>query len=88
MKCVTCVNLHIGPAMWGELFPDQCGTSMHRQSPININVDDVVHDNHLDDISIIEPPLNDTEKRMYLYNNGHSGIENLLRIFILKSHNL
>ena len=62
--------------MWGELFPDQCGTEMMRQSPINIKVDDAVHDERLNDIDVIEPSRNDTEKRMYLYNNGHSGINN------------
>ena len=62
--------------MWGELFPNQCGTEMLRQSPINIKVDDAVHDERLDDIDVMEPSRNDTEKRMYLYNNGHSGMYN------------
>ncbi len=45
---------------------------MKRQSPINIEVDDTRHNDRLSDIDIIDEE-DDEEKRMYLFNNGHSG---------------
>ena len=46
---------------------------MKRQSPINIEMDDAIRDEHLEDIDIRQPDENDMDKRMYLYNDGHSG---------------
>ena len=65
--------MSVGPEEWGELFPKQCGTTMKRQSPINIEIDDAKHDEHLEDIDIRQPDEDDMDKRMYLYNDGHSG---------------
>ena len=62
--------------MWGEIFPAKCGTSLKRQSPINIDMDNAILDEHLEDIDIRQPDEDDMDKRMYLYNDGHSGNPN------------
>ena len=49
---------------------------MKRQSPINIEMDDAIRDEHLEDIDIRQPDEDDMDKRMYFYNDGHSGNPN------------
>ena len=56
--------------MWAELYPEYCdGTE---QSPINIVPDDTTHNDRLDDVDFLEADHRE-EKRMILYNNGHTG---------------
>lgn len=66
-------TLFAGPGKWNQLFADKCGEGMQRQSPINIQGKATTYNDQLSDVTVHDPPGFDTDKHMYLYNNGHSG---------------
>ena len=66
-SCIT-----IGPDLWAALFPDTCGPTKTRQSPIDIQKSSTKFDDRLADVDLLDqqqqPAVNYT-----LVNNGHSG---------------